>query len=114
MFEKRTDLALEVHELRGKDSGITVDEQFIDGVKCFIIGDKGLGKTADSGLISADGKLRVVDAVFIFAGNRCAEKILADAVSACGQLAVEPFPVNDPFHRGIRRNDPRQRDRHSY
>ena len=31
MFEKRTDLALEVHELRGKDSGITVNEFVKDG-----------------------------------------------------------------------------------
>ncbi len=29
MFEKRTDLALEVHELRGEDSGITVREEKI-------------------------------------------------------------------------------------
>ncbi len=33
MFEKRTDLALEVHELRGKDSGISVDESVKDGIK---------------------------------------------------------------------------------
>lgn len=31
MFEKRTDLALEVHELHGKDSGITVTDENIDG-----------------------------------------------------------------------------------
>lgn len=31
MFEKRTDLALEVHELHGKDSGITVNEEIVDG-----------------------------------------------------------------------------------
>lgn len=33
MFEKRTDLALEVHELRGEDSGITVSEYTKDGFK---------------------------------------------------------------------------------
>ena len=32
MFEKRTDLALEVHELHGKDSGITVWEEKIEDV----------------------------------------------------------------------------------
>ncbi len=32
MFEKRTDLALEVHELHGRDSGITVREENIDGI----------------------------------------------------------------------------------
>lgn len=33
MFEKRTDLALEIHELRGKDSGITIEEETISGIK---------------------------------------------------------------------------------
>lgn len=32
MFEKRTDLALEIHELRGKDSGITIHEHQTDGI----------------------------------------------------------------------------------
>lgn len=32
MFEKRTDLALEVHELRGKDSGVSVSEEKKNGI----------------------------------------------------------------------------------
>ncbi len=33
MFEKRTDLALEIHELRGEESGITVREEIKEGFK---------------------------------------------------------------------------------
>ncbi len=33
MFQKRTDLALEVHELHGEDSGIIVEEQEKDGIR---------------------------------------------------------------------------------
>lgn len=33
MYQKRTDLALEVHELRGEESGIRIEETEIEGIK---------------------------------------------------------------------------------
>lgn len=67
MFEKRTDLALEVHELRGKDSGITVKEQFIDGVKvtrAFIAlgeGERLSGKPSGNYITLETGKVWQID-----------------------------------------------------
>lgn len=84
MFEKRTDLALEVHELRGKDSGITVDEQFVEGFKvtrAFIAqgeGEKLSGKSAGKYITIDVGEMRRFDKMQF---ERCASVLSSEIVS---------------------------------
>lgn len=67
MFEKRTDLALEVHELRGKDSGIDVSEANKDGIKITTAtvnkgeGERLSGKKAGKYITLEVGKIWLMD-----------------------------------------------------
>ncbi len=81
MFEKRTDLALEVHELHGDASGIEVNEQIKDGIKVTVaevsqgIGEKSSGKkagryiTLDIGKIWKQDKKRFRDTAALLASE---------------------------------------------
>lgn len=63
MFEKRTDLALEVHELRGSESGIAVKETIKDGIKVTLAeisqgdGERASGKPAGKYITLETGKI---------------------------------------------------------
>lgn len=63
MFEKRTDLALEVHELRGESSGIDVEERIKEGINVTVAtvkngeGEKLSGKRAGKYITLDVGKI---------------------------------------------------------
>lgn len=67
MFQKRTDLALEIHELRGKDSGISVEETERNGLKITTAtvspgeGEKLSGKNAGNYITVDVGNIRRTD-----------------------------------------------------
>ena len=67
MFEKRTDLALEVHELHGSDSGITVEESQKEGLTVTTavvkrgIGEKNSRKSAGKYITIDTGEVRYLD-----------------------------------------------------
>ncbi len=67
MLEKYTDLAIEVHELRGEDSGIKVEETYQEGIKISIStvlegeGERLSGKSAGKYINIDVGNLRMKD-----------------------------------------------------
>lgn len=67
MFQKRTDLALEIHELRGEKSGITVEEAEKNGLQVTTAtinsgeGEKLSGKNAGKYITVDIGNLRRID-----------------------------------------------------
>lgn len=82
MFEKRTDLALELHELHGKDSGIELDEQIINGIKVTSAtvregtGEQTAGKPAGLYITLDIGKLWQNDKrLFVKTANLVSEQI---------------------------------------
>ncbi len=83
MFEKRTDLALEIHELRGKDSGISIEEAIKDGVKittakvCDESGERASGKRMGTYITLEVGQ------IWRFENSRLAamSKILAEQIA---------------------------------
>jgi len=82
MFEKRTDLALEVHELRGEESGITVKEYTKNGYKVTLAevlngkGEQVSGKRAGKYITIEMGKLwRNDKTVFDQVANVLADEI---------------------------------------
>ncbi len=82
MFQKRTDLALEVHELRGKDSGIILSETKKDGITVTTAtvekgeGEKNSGKQAGKYITMDIGKIWQADtAVFNKISNVLANEL---------------------------------------
>ncbi len=69
MFEKRTDLALEVHELHGEESGIEIKEENKEGFDVTVAtvksgeGEKRSGKSAGRYITLDSGKLWQADSV---------------------------------------------------
>ncbi len=84
MFEKYTDLALEVHELHGDDSGITVEETEISGIKISVArvsagkGEKISGKSAGDYINIHIGEIWLTDS----RGFNEAAMIIANRLSA--------------------------------
>lgn len=82
MFQKRTDLALEIHELRGEKSGISISETEKDGIRITTAtvgvgeGEKLSGKNAGKYITLEIGNLRRADKTrFEFIAEVVAEEI---------------------------------------
>lgn len=95
MFQKRTDLALEIHELRGKDSGISVEETEKNGLKITTAtirvgeGEKLSGKNAGKYITVDVGNLRRADkSAFETIAKTLAEEIKALVPESKGCVLV--------------------------
>ncbi len=105
MLEKYTDLAVEVHELHGEDSGITVEEKEIDGVKITFAkiisqqGEKNSGKPMGDYINMDIGKAWLVDSkgfarIATVIANRLSELIPKEDgcvfVAGLGNIDITP------------------------
>ena len=116
MFEKRTDLALEVHELHGKDSGISVKELKAGEITVTYAdiaegeGERLSGKQAgryitfDVGEIHKKGNGRLVDAAGLIAAEMqklFPEKCKSFLVVGLGNESVTPDSVGPNAVKGL-------------